>query len=98
MSDMLHSFVKKEIKKQIQEEYPYLQHPSGMYAEVVQAGENRGKFSYTIRLLDEAMNRDNDFPEIPNVETDLELKKGDIVAVLFLYGGSAVFILGRQRA
>ena len=40
------------------------------------------------------MNTDNDFPEIPNVKTEIELKQGDIAVILLLYGGSTVFVLG----
>lgn len=97
MSDMLQTFVKKEMEKQIQEKYPHVQHPSGMYANVVQAKESNGKYVCTLKILDKAMNIDNDFPEIPNVKTDIELKQGDVAVILLLYGGSIVFILGRYE-
>lgn len=95
MADMLQTFVKQELDKQIQEKYPHIQHPSGMYANVTQARKTNDKYVCTLKLLDRAMNVDNGFPEIPDVKTDLEVKQGDIVVILLLYGGDAVFILGR---
>lgn len=97
MSDMLQTFVKKEMEKQVQEKYPHVQHPSGMYAEVVRSEKINGRYLCTLKILDKAMNTDNDFPEIPNVKTEIELKQGDIAVILLLYGGSIVFVLGRYE-
>lgn len=66
MSGMLQTFVKKEMEEQIQEKYPHVQHPSGMYAKVVRSKEINGRYLCTLKILDKAMNTDNDFPEIPN--------------------------------
>ncbi len=97
MSDMLHTFVKKELEKQIQENYPHMRHPSGMYAKITQAREDNGRYVCTLKILDKAMNIDNDFPEIPNVKTDIPFQQGDVAVLLLLYGGSGVFILGRYE-
>lgn len=97
MADMLQAFVKQEMDKQIQEKYPHIQHPSGMYANVVQVKKANDKYICTLKLLDRAMHADNDFPEIPDVKTNLEVKQGNIVVILLLYGGTAVFILGRYE-
>lgn len=96
MSDMLQTFVKREIEKQIQEKYPHVQHPSGMCAKVIQSKEINGRYMCTLKILDKAMNFDNDFPEIPNVKTDIKLKQGDVAVILLLYGG-IVFVLGRYE-
>ena len=96
MSDMLQTFVKKEMEKQIQEKYSHMQHPPGVYANVVQAKEIDGRYVYTLKILNKAMNIDNDFPEIPNVKTDIELKEGDVAVILLLYDGNDVFVLGRH--
>ena len=95
MSDMLRSFVRREINGQIREKYPHIQSPSGMCAKIVQAKANGGRYAYTLRILDESMDIDDSLPEIPDVDAELELKKGDIVAILLLYGGNKAFILGR---
>ena len=97
MSDMLQTFVKKEMEKQIQVKYPHIQHPSGMYANVVQVKNTSGKCVCTLKILDKAMNIDHDFPEIPNVKTEVKLEQGDIAVILLLYDGSAVFVLGRYE-
>ena len=36
MSDMLETFVRKEIENEIKTNYPHIQHPAGMYAKIVQ--------------------------------------------------------------
>lgn len=66
-----------------------------MYAKVIQVKESSGGYTYTLKILDKAMNNDNDFPEIPNVKTEVELAQGDIAVILLLYGGSSIFVLGR---
>ncbi len=97
MSDMLQAFVKKEMEKQIREKYPHMKQASGMYARVAHVKENDGKYVCTLKILDKAMNIDNDFPEIPNVKTDVELKQNDVAVILLLYGGSSVYVLGRYE-
>ncbi len=96
MSDMLQTFVKKEMERQFQEKYPHMKNPSGMYANVAQVKESDGKYVCTLKILNKAMNIDNDFPEIPGVKTDIDLKQGDIAVILLLYDGSGVFVLGRH--
>ncbi len=98
MSDMLRKFVRKEVEKQIQEKYPHMRQPSGVYAKVMHSEERSGKYVCTLRILNESMNVDNDIPEIPNVKTDISLMQGEIVAILFLYGGNTVFVLGRYAS
>ena len=66
-----------------------------MYAKVVQVKTDNEKYVYTLKILDKTLNVDNDFPEIPNVKSSIKARKEDIVAVLLLYGGSDVFVLGR---
>lgn len=95
MSDMLQVFVKKEMEKQVQEKYPHIRHPAGMYAKVSQVRKTDGQYVCTLKVLDQSFQADSAFPEIPDVKTDVELKQGDIAVVLLLYGGDSVFILGR---
>ncbi len=97
MSDMLEGFVKKTMQTEIKENYPHMQHPSGMYAKIVRVTENDGKYTCVLKILDKTMDTDEDFPEIPGVKTGIAFEKGDIAVVLLLYGGSGVFILGRYE-
>lgn len=97
MSDMLEVFVKKTMEKEIKENYPHVQNPSGMYARVVRVTESDGIYTCVLKILDKTMNTHEDFPEIPDVKTDIAFEKGDIAVVLLLYGGSGVFILGRYK-
>ena len=99
MGDMMKVFVDREIDGQIREKYPHLRHPAGVCARIVAIGANSkqpGSYEYTIRILDEGMNVDAQYPEIPGVVSALTLKKDEVVVVLFLYGGTAVYILGRR--
>lgn len=97
MSDMLEVFVKKTMEKEIKENYSHVQNPSGMYARVVRVTEADGIYTCVLKILDKTMNTHEDFPEIPDVKTDIAFEKGDIAVVLLLYGGSGVFILGRYK-
>lgn len=97
MSDMLQVFVKKEMEKQIRNNYPHMKQPAGLYAKVVQAKEENGVSVCTLRILDQMFQENNDFPEIPNVKTSIQVSVNDIMVVLLLYGGSSVFILGRHE-
>lgn len=98
MSDMLRSFVEQALDERLREKYPHVQHPAGMYARVVRVKEDHGTCVCTVRLLDEAGNDNPRFPEIPGVKTGIALKEGDLAAVLLMYGGSSMFVIGRYEA
>jgi hypothetical protein len=83
------------MEKQIQEKYPHMKHPAGLCARVTQSRESGGNYYCTLKILNEAMQEDNDFPEIPNVKTSVWLEKGDVAVILLLYGGNGIYILGR---
>ena len=87
MSDMLKSFVKKELEEQIKNKYSHIKYPAGMYAKVVQVIKKNDVSEYVLRILDKNLNEDSSFAEIPGVRTELELNKGDIAVILLLYGG-----------
>lgn len=97
MSGMMESFVKETIDTQIKEKYPHLQHPAGMYAKVVRVEKSGDKYKYTLKILDKNLSNNNDFPEVPNVKSDIELQKNDIAVVILLYGRSGFYILGRYE-
>ena len=94
MSDMLKSFVKKELEEQIKNKYSHIKYPAGMYAKVVQVIKKNDALEYVLRILDKNLNEDSSFAEIPGVRTELELNKGDIAVILLLYGGSQVWVIG----
>ncbi len=99
MGDMMKTFVDREITEQIQKKYPHLRHPAGVCARIVKAGADSrqlGIYEYTIRILDENMNADTQYPEIPGVVSALSLEKDEVVVVLLLYGGTDVYIVGRR--
>ena len=95
MSDMLETFVRKEITNEIKTNYRI----SSIQPECMQELCRQNRMAKNIctlsRFLTKQLNVDNDFPEIPNVRSSIQIQKDDIVVVLLLYGGSDVFILGR---
>ena len=95
MAGLLEDFTRTAIEQEIKTNYPHIEHPAGIYARVVFATEDNGKYICVIRILDRSMNMDKSFPEIPGVKTDITITAGDTVAVLMLYGGNAFYILGR---
>lgn len=62
-----------------------------MYAEVIAAKDNL----YTLQILDETKMKNMSYPQYPGIKSEMPLKKGDIVAVIFLYGGNNVYIIGK---
>ena len=96
MSDMLKEFVGRELDGKIRDEYPHVKYPSGMYAKVVKCCKGEKLYKYTLKILDKSMQPNNDFPEIPNVKSSIQLNEGETVVILLLYGGSDILILGRR--
>lgn len=97
MSDMLQLFVRKEMERQIRETYPHMKYSPGLYAKAVQVKEENGIRICTFKVLDQMLQENNDFPEIPNVKTSINLSVNDIAVILLLYGGNSVFVLGRYE-
>lgn len=97
MSGMLQIFVRKEVDRYIREKYSHVQYPSGLCARVVRAVKNEDTFLYTLKILGQMFEDDSNFPEIPNVKSHVELAVGDIAAIIFLYGGKYIYILGRYE-
>ena len=96
MSDMLKQFVKEELRKQIKQNYPHMQYPPALYARVVTVKEkSEGLYLTTLKILDKNKQSDNRFPEVPNVLTDILVTKGEIVAVVLMYGECSPYIIGR---
>lgn len=88
---MLKEFIELEVKRLIIEKYAYLRRPSAVYAQVTQIQ----KGSVNLRILDKNKAVDETYPEIPLVKTSLALSKGDVVAVLLMYGECIPYIVGR---
>lgn len=93
--DLMKTFVRKELKRQIKEKYPYIQHPSGVYAKVVYVKRQAERNVCTLKVLDQNFNADDNYSEIPLVFTDISVQKGDIVVIMLLYAGNEAYILGR---
>ncbi|MGN0710489.1 MAG: hypothetical protein ACI4LO_01920 [Anaerovoracaceae bacterium] len=89
MANAFEQTVVKIVRRLIRQEYPY----SGR-AQVVKARITKVlPDGYNLVILDEELNRDENFPEIPKVKSTGTYKKGDIVVVTFVYGKD-IYILG----
>jgi hypothetical protein len=97
MSGMLQVFVRKEVDRYIREKYSHVQYPSGLCARVVRIVKDGDVYLYTLKILGQTFEEDSNFPEIPNVKSHVELAVGDIAAVIFLYGGRCIYIMGRYE-
>lgn len=96
MSDMLKRFVEVELGEQIKQNYPHMQYPPVLYARVVTVKEkSEGLYVITLKILDKNKQADGRFPEVPGVITDISVEKGEIVAVVLLYGECIPYIIGR---
>lgn len=95
MGGMLKEFIASEMEEKLKKDYPHVLHPSGIYARVVYAEKNADFTECVIKILNEDLTESKSFPEIPGIRTIIEIKAGDIVALIKMYSGSGYFILGR---
>ncbi|TGY91075.1 hypothetical protein E5329_23015 [Petralouisia muris] len=96
MSDMMKVFVGQELGHQIKENYPHMQYPPCLYAKVVGV-KKKGEELYeaTIKILGKNRQPDSRFPEVPNVATDIPVRKNEVVAIVLMYGECKPYIIGR---
>lgn len=95
MADMLKVFVQKEFKEQLQKNYPHLQHPAGMLAQVKAITKIGSTSICTLKFLTRSGTPDDEIPEMPGIRTDIDISSGDTVAVLMLYGTDSAYIIGK---
>lgn len=97
MADFLNGFVKTVLDETIKTEYPHIRHPALVYAKVTEVMTQGGIFYVTLQVLKEDTTKDEAFPLIPFVRTELEVQAGDIMIIGLLYGGCVPYILGRYH-
>lgn len=96
MAGMMAEMIKKELKSLIKKTYPHLLQPQAVLARVTKAKEENGICQVSLQVLDKRRKEDSRIPEIPMVFTSLQVKKGDVVAITYLYGDlSYPYVLGR---
>lgn len=94
MSGMLQNMVENTIDNYIETQYAHLKTPSIVLARVVRTESNGQYLNVTLQILDRGKNPDTDFPEIPDVITNLLVQPEDITVVALAYG-ECPYILGR---
>lgn len=89
MANAFEDTIIKIIKKVIRTEYPQCTRPQMLRARVSKI-EPEG---YKLQILDEELNRDKAYPEIPRVKSSGTYEVGDVVVITFI-GGKDVYIVG----
>lgn len=92
---MLEQYVHTVVNRKIRQEYPHIELPSAVFAQITKARTDGSGYVYNVKILDANRNVDERFPEIPNVRSELALDPDDIVAALLLYGQLNLFIVGK---
>lgn len=81
--------------KMVDTKYPHIRQAPAACAKITAAAPlGADSWTYSLKLLTESMAADSMAPEIPGVKSKVEVKVGDTVAVVMLYGGVAPFIVG----
>lgn len=80
--DMLKNIIIKNINEHIYNSMPYLNLPQIVYAKVSKAEGVK----VNLKILDNDLNIDYEFEELPDIKTDISCKIDDIVLVSFLRG------------
>lgn len=78
--------VKVAVRKQLAVEYPHLELPAAMLAEVTQLQLTGDVYEYNLKILGKDGIPDTRFPEVPGVKSRVNVLVGSTVAVLLLYG------------
>lgn len=92
---MLEQMIQNVIEKLIKTRYQHIKSPAAIYAKVTKVQENSDYYIYNLKILDENKLINENFPEIPKVNSTIKLENGDIAAVLLLYGQLSIYIVGK---
>lgn len=95
---MLEEMIKAVIDKVIDTKYPHLKLPSIVLAKatLVSDPEQRWK-EYRLTILDRFGSVDDQYPLLPNVQSERLFEMGAIVAVALPYGNLTPVIIGEVR-
>lgn len=93
---MLEEMVRAVVRKVLAREYPHLQQPAVLCAEVAAAARRGDWNEYTLRMRSRFGGEDTSFPAIPGVRSRAWYEAGTVVAVALAYGDTPV-ILGEAQ-
>lgn len=88
MANALEETIKNVVKKVIRTEYPQCVRPVMLRAKVSKVEPD----GYRLIILDEELNRDTQYPEIPKVKSSAIYEKGDTVVITFINGKDAYIV------
>ena len=74
--------------------YPHLQYPAIMTAKVTKAAPMTGYGLYNLKVLDADGEINADYPELPDVHSQLGLETGDVVVIALIRGQLQPYIIG----
>ncbi|MBU5312214.1 hypothetical protein KQI38_09260 [Tissierella carlieri] len=92
---MLEQMIQNVIEKFIKAKYHHIRLPSSVFAKITKVQEQAEYYIYNLKILDENKAINPEFPEIPEVKSEIKLENGDIATVLLLYGQLNVYIIGK---
>lgn len=94
MANSIEETISRLVRKVVRNDYPHIEYPSGICANITARNEMGECYEYTIRILDAEKQPDSKFTEIPKVRSCQNFENGQVVAIIFLYGKEP-YIIGR---
>ena len=90
----LKTFVKNIVEEVLKNKYPYVLRPSTAVGRVVATASVKEGYIYTVCILDPDGEEDPEYPEIPNVWSNVKYEVGNNIAVAFLDKRKKLYIMG----
>lgn len=84
--DMLKNIIKNNVKEFMFDNFQHIMYPACLYAKVTKFEENIPYNKVNLKILDSNKIEDENYSELPNIQTDLLLEKNDIVILNFVNG------------
>lgn len=90
----LKTFVKNIVEEVLKTKYPYVLRPSMAVGQIVAAVPVEEGYIYTVCILTSDGKEDPEYPEIPNVWSNVKYEVGNNIAVAFLDKRKKLYIMG----
>lgn len=90
LEDMINSVIDKKIAKN----YPYMQLPPVVTAQIISVTQEGDFYKYDLKIIDKSGVIDEQYPTIPEVASKLQFDPDTIIAIALLYGELTPYILG----
>lgn len=93
----IRKFINSVLQELFKTTYAHVLRPSIQVAKVVAVKKiTETEYSYTLKLLDINLEKDQEIPEIPGVLSEKQYQKNEEVVISLLYGNTSnLYIIGR---